>query len=85
MAIPATPADAKGLLAAAIRDPDPVVVFEPRRADVQFIPDRGAERPPPGEERTMTALLLLIPCALLLGVSAAAGAVAVLFVWRVAK
>src|SRR6266536_2558559 len=29
VAIPATPADAKGLLAAAIRDPDPVVVLEP--------------------------------------------------------
>jgi pyruvate/2-oxoglutarate/acetoin dehydrogenase E1 component len=28
--IPSTPADAKGLLAAAIRDPDPVVVFEPK-------------------------------------------------------
>jgi pyruvate/2-oxoglutarate/acetoin dehydrogenase E1 component len=28
--IPATPADAKGLLAAAIRDPDPVVVLEPK-------------------------------------------------------
>jgi pyruvate/2-oxoglutarate/acetoin dehydrogenase E1 component len=27
---PATPADAKGLLAGAIRDPDPVVVFEPK-------------------------------------------------------
>jgi len=30
VAVPATPADAKGLLAAAIRDPDPVVVFEPK-------------------------------------------------------
>jgi pyruvate dehydrogenase E1 component beta subunit len=30
VAIPATPADAKGLLAAAIRSPDPVVVFEPK-------------------------------------------------------
>jgi pyruvate/2-oxoglutarate/acetoin dehydrogenase E1 component len=30
VAIPSTPADAKGLLAAAIRDPDPVVVFEPK-------------------------------------------------------
>jgi pyruvate dehydrogenase E1 component beta subunit len=30
VAIPATPADAKGLLAAAIRDPDPVVLFEPK-------------------------------------------------------
>ena len=25
---PATPADAKGLIAAAVRDPDPVIVFE---------------------------------------------------------
>jgi pyruvate dehydrogenase E1 component beta subunit len=30
VAIPSTPADAKGILAAAIRDPDPVVVFEPK-------------------------------------------------------
>lgn len=30
VAIPATPPDAKGLLAAAIRDPDPVVVLEPK-------------------------------------------------------
>ena len=30
VAIPATPADAKGLLAAAIRSPDPVVVMEPK-------------------------------------------------------
>jgi pyruvate/2-oxoglutarate/acetoin dehydrogenase E1 component len=30
VAVPSTPADAKGLLAAAIRDPDPVVVFEPK-------------------------------------------------------
>src|ERR687888_138730 len=30
VAVPATPAGAKGLLAAAIRDPDPVVVFEPK-------------------------------------------------------
>ncbi len=30
VAVPATPADAKGLLAAAIRDPDPVVLFEPK-------------------------------------------------------
>jgi pyruvate/2-oxoglutarate/acetoin dehydrogenase E1 component len=30
VAIPSTPVDAKGLLAAAIRDPDPVVVFEPK-------------------------------------------------------
>jgi len=30
LAVPATPGDAKGLLAAAIRDPDPVVVLEPK-------------------------------------------------------
>ena len=30
VAIPSTPADTKGLLAAAIRDPDPVVVLEPK-------------------------------------------------------
>src|SRR5437899_2442790 len=30
VAIPATPGDAKGLLAAAIRDPDPVVILEPK-------------------------------------------------------
>jgi pyruvate dehydrogenase E1 component beta subunit len=30
VAIPSTPADAKGLLAASIRDPDPVVVLEPK-------------------------------------------------------
>jgi pyruvate/2-oxoglutarate/acetoin dehydrogenase E1 component len=30
VAIPSTPADAKGLLAAAIREPDPVVVLEPK-------------------------------------------------------
>src|SRR5205823_14396037 len=32
VAIPSTPADAKGLLAAAIRDPDPVIVLEPKRS-----------------------------------------------------
>jgi pyruvate/2-oxoglutarate/acetoin dehydrogenase E1 component len=30
VAIPSTPGDAKGLLAAAIRDPDPVVILEPK-------------------------------------------------------
>jgi pyruvate/2-oxoglutarate/acetoin dehydrogenase E1 component len=42
VAIPATPADAKGLLAAAIRDPDPVVVLEPKlhyRTAKQDVPD----------------------------------------------
>jgi pyruvate dehydrogenase E1 component beta subunit len=42
VAIPSTPADAKGLLAAAIRDPDPVVIFEPKliyRAERQDVPE----------------------------------------------
>jgi len=30
VAVPSTPADAKGLLTAAVRDPDPVVVLEPK-------------------------------------------------------
>ena len=42
VAIPSTPADAKGLLAAAIRDPDPVVVLEPKliyRTERGEVPD----------------------------------------------
>jgi len=42
VAIPSTPADAKGLLAAAIRDPDPVVIFEPKliyRAERSEVPE----------------------------------------------
>jgi pyruvate dehydrogenase E1 component beta subunit len=42
VAIPSTPADAKGLLAAAIRDPDPVVIFEPKliyRAERGEVPE----------------------------------------------
>ncbi|MDW8339790.1 MAG: alpha-ketoacid dehydrogenase subunit beta [Thermoleophilia bacterium] len=42
VAIPSTPADAKGLLAAAIRDPDPVVVLEPKlhyRSVKEEVPD----------------------------------------------
>jgi pyruvate/2-oxoglutarate/acetoin dehydrogenase E1 component len=42
VAIPSTPADAKGLLAAAIRDPDPVVVLEPKliyRSERTEVPD----------------------------------------------
>lgn len=39
--VPSTPADAKGLLLASIRDPDPVVFFEPKalyRAAVEEVP-----------------------------------------------
>jgi len=42
--IPSTPADAKGLLAAAIRDPDPVVVLEPK---LIYRTERGEV--PPGD------------------------------------
>jgi pyruvate/2-oxoglutarate/acetoin dehydrogenase E1 component len=53
VAIPATPADAKGLLAAAIRDPDPVVVLEPKlhyRTMRGEVPD-GEHVVPLGEAR----------------------------------
>jgi pyruvate/2-oxoglutarate/acetoin dehydrogenase E1 component len=53
VAIPSTPADAKGLLAAAIRDPDPVVVLEPKlhyRTMRGEVPD-GEHLVPLGEAR----------------------------------
>jgi pyruvate dehydrogenase E1 component beta subunit len=53
VAIPSTPADAKGLLAAAIRDPDPVVVLEPKlhyRTTRGDVPD-GEHVVPLGEAR----------------------------------
>jgi pyruvate/2-oxoglutarate/acetoin dehydrogenase E1 component len=53
VAIPSTPADAKGLLAAAIRDPDPVVILEPKlhyRTSKQEVPD-GEHVVPLGEAR----------------------------------
>jgi pyruvate/2-oxoglutarate/acetoin dehydrogenase E1 component len=53
VAIPSTPADAKGLLAAAIRDPDPVVVLEPKvlyRSPRGDVPD-GEHVVPLGQAR----------------------------------
>ena len=53
VAIPSTPADAKGLLAAAIRDPDPVVVLEPKlhyRTSKEEVPD-GEHVVPLGKAR----------------------------------
>ncbi|PSQ64307.1 MAG: alpha-ketoacid dehydrogenase subunit beta [Halobacteriales archaeon SW_9_67_24] len=49
--VPSTPADAKGLLTAAIRDPDPVVFLEPKliyRAFREAVP-RGSHAVPLGE------------------------------------
>jgi pyruvate dehydrogenase E1 component beta subunit len=53
VAIPSTPADAKGLLAAAIRDPDPVVILEPKliyRTERQAVPE-GEHVVPLGKAR----------------------------------
>ena len=53
VAIPSTPADAKGLLAAAIRDPDPVVILEPKlvyRTERGAVPD-GEHVVPLGKAR----------------------------------
>jgi pyruvate/2-oxoglutarate/acetoin dehydrogenase E1 component len=53
VAIPSTPADAKGILAAAIRDPDPVVVLEPKlhyRTSKGEVPD-GEHIVPLGKAR----------------------------------
>ena len=53
VAIPSTPADAKGLLAAAIRDPDPVVILEPKliyRGEKQEVPE-GEHVVPLGQAR----------------------------------
>jgi len=65
VAVPSTPGDAKGLLAAAIRDPDPVVVFEPKliyrtvRAEVpegeHVVPLGKARIARAGEEATLLA------------------------------
>jgi pyruvate/2-oxoglutarate/acetoin dehydrogenase E1 component len=55
VAVPSTPADAKGLLAAAIRDPDPVVVLEPKlvyRTARGPVPE-GDHVVPLGEARTV--------------------------------
>jgi 2-oxoisovalerate dehydrogenase E1 component beta subunit len=46
--VPSNPIQAKGLLLASIRDPDPVVFFEPKaiyRASVAEVPDKDYEIP----------------------------------------
>jgi pyruvate dehydrogenase E1 component beta subunit len=57
VAIPSTPADAKGLLAAAIRSPDPVVIMEPKvlyRSPREEVPE-GEHLVPLGTARVAQA------------------------------
>jgi pyruvate/2-oxoglutarate/acetoin dehydrogenase E1 component len=71
VAIPSTPADAKGLLAAAIRDPDPVVVLEPKlhyrtlRGDVpegdHVVPLGEARVAREGDDVTLVAYGSMVP------------------------
>jgi pyruvate/2-oxoglutarate/acetoin dehydrogenase E1 component len=73
VAIPSTPADAKGLLAAAIRDPDPVVVLEPKliyrtaRGDVpegeHVVPLGEARIARAGTDVTLIAYGAMVPLA----------------------
>jgi pyruvate dehydrogenase E1 component beta subunit len=70
---PSTPADAKGLIAAAVRDPDPVVIFEhkslyPVKGEVpdgEHVDSLGSARiVRPGADCTVLALGLMVPRAL---------------------
>jgi pyruvate/2-oxoglutarate/acetoin dehydrogenase E1 component len=71
VAIPSTPADAKGLLAAAIRDPDPVIIFEPKliyrteRSDVPdgdyVVPLGKARLAREGDDVTLVAYGAMVP------------------------
>ena len=71
--IPSTPADAKGLVAAAIRDPDPVVVLEPKliyrsaRGDVpegeHVVPLGRARVAREGSDVTLVAYGAMVPLA----------------------
>src|SRR5215204_7344211 len=73
VAIPSTPADAKGLLAAAIRSPDPVVIFEPKlvyrtaRGEVpegeHVVPLGRARTAREGEDVTLVAYGSMVPLA----------------------
>jgi pyruvate/2-oxoglutarate/acetoin dehydrogenase E1 component len=72
--VPSTPADAKGLLSAAIRDPDPVVVLEPKRlyrsvrGEVPegewLVPLGQARVAAPGEDVTLIAYGAMVGVAL---------------------
>src|SRR3989449_1579263 len=73
VAIPSTPADAKGLLAAAIRDPDPVVLLEPKlhyrtmRGEVpageHVVPLGEARIARDGDDATIVAYGSMVPVA----------------------
>ena len=73
VAIPSTPADAKGLLTAAIRNPDPVVIFEPKlhyrsmRGDVpegdHVVPLGKARVVREGNDVTLVAYGAMVPLA----------------------
>src|ERR671915_939684 len=73
VAIPSTPADAKGLLAAAIRNPDPVVVLEPKlhyrtmRGEVpegeHVVPLGKARLAREGDDVTLVAYGAMVPLA----------------------
>jgi pyruvate dehydrogenase E1 component beta subunit len=73
VAIPSNPADAKGLLAAAIRDPDPVVLFEPKlhyrtaKAEVpageHVVPLGEARVTREGDDVTLVAYGAMVPLA----------------------
>jgi pyruvate/2-oxoglutarate/acetoin dehydrogenase E1 component len=73
VALPSTPADAKGLLKSAIRDPDPVVVFEDKMNYQQrgpvpegdhVIPLGVAEIKRPGRDVTIVATSSMVVAAL---------------------
>jgi len=70
---PSTPADVKGLIAAAVRDPDPVIVFEHKSLyatkgevpDGECLDTLGSARVRrPGKDATILALALMVPRAL---------------------
>jgi pyruvate dehydrogenase E1 component beta subunit len=73
VAIPSNPADAKGLLSAAVRDPDPVVVLEPKliyrtaRGEVpegeHVVPLGKAQVVREGEDLTLVAYGAMVPLA----------------------
>lgn len=69
--VPSTPTDAKGLLTSAIRDPDPVIVLEPKavyrtlKEDVPegsfTVPIGEARVPRPGSDLTLVAWGAMVP------------------------